>query len=481
MMPETQPAPPSPSAATDGLNWRVVHGVVVVLVLALFLFSLRTLLNPFLLFLLFLFLASPQAGSRQHTLLVSAVGMLTLFWLLQTTGFLLAPFFLALGLAYVQHPLVGRLERRGVSRTLAVFLLAIPFIGVIALVVGVGIPALAGEVADFVRNLPAIIQGATTWAELQLTKLARLNIPGVDTEALTERVRSVRPEAVAAYLQERQAQLARTAWQGVLGVGRGVSSVLTLLSYVFLTPILVFYLLRDWRRIEAGLAGLVPPGQRGRVLGFFREYDRLLSGYLRGQFLAAGIVGVLTWLGFLIAGFPYALLLGVVAGVFNVIPYMGLVVSLVPALVIALFSGAVVSSLIKIAVVFVVVQILDGSVLGPKIVGEAVGLHPVWVILALAISGFFFGFVGLLIAVPLAVLVKLLLVSALTRYRGSVLFRGGEAELATGEPIGPVTVAPAPAAPVVLPPETLPPPPPPSDGDPPSGGGRARWWHRRRP
>ncbi|HEX2191050.1 MAG TPA: AI-2E family transporter [Longimicrobiaceae bacterium] len=434
-MPDTQ----NPDAATapDGFSWRTIHAVVVVIVLALFLFSLRALLNPFLLFLLFLFLVSPSAGSRHYVVLVSAATVLTLIWLLETTGFLLAPFFLALVLAYIQHPLVSRLERRGVSRTLAVFLLAVPAIGVIALVLGVGIPALGEQVAAFIRNVPGYIQAATLQVERWRVLLERRDFPLLDEDALILRLRSIQPEAVMAYLQERQAQLGRAAWQGALGVGRGVSTVLTLLSYVFLTPILTFYLLRDWAGIQHNLAGLVPPAQQGRVLGFFREYDRLLSGYLRGQFLAAAIVGVLTWIGFWVVGFPYALLLGVVAGVFNVIPYMGLVASLVPALVIALFSGSVLLSLGKIALVFAVVQVLDGSVLGPRIVGEAVGLHPVWVILALAVAGSFFGFVGLLIAVPLAVLVKLLLASALARYRGSAVFQGGEARIATGEPVAP--------------------------------------------
>jgi predicted PurR-regulated permease PerM len=433
-MPDSQIPPATPVA--EGLHWRTIHAVTVVFVLALFLFSLRTLLNPFILFLLFLFLVSPSTGSRHYALLVSATGILTLVWLLETTGFLLAPFFLALVLAYIQHPLVSRLERRGLSRTLAVFLLAVPGVVGIALVVMVGIPALGEQIAAFITNVPGYLQAFTLQVERWQATLQRRDLPYLDEEALLARLRAIQPEAVMAYLQERQAQLARAAWQGVLGVGRGVGSVLSLLSYVFLTPILTFYLLRDWGHLQGSLAGLVPAGQQGRVLGFFREYDRLLSGYLRGQFLAAAIVGVLTWLGFLVLGFPYALLLGVVAGVFNVIPYMGLVASLVPALVIALFSGSVLLSLGKIALVFAVVQVLDGSVIGPRIVGEAVGLHPVWVILALAVSGYFFGFVGLLIAVPLAVLVKLLLASALTRYRGSTLFTGG-AKLATGEPVGP--------------------------------------------
>ncbi|HVH11567.1 MAG TPA: AI-2E family transporter, partial [Longimicrobium sp.] len=298
-----------------------------------------------LLFFLLVFLFQPYAGTRHHLLTVSATGFLTFVWLLDTTGFLLAPFVLALVLAYVLHPLV-------------------------------------------------------------------------------ERMRAIQPDAVMAWLQQRQTAIVRGVWTGILGVGKGVGAVLSLLSYVFLTPILIFYLLRDWRSIERRLGELVPAPYRDRVVGFASEYDRLLARYLRGQLLAAGIVGVLTWLGFLIAGFPYALLLGVVAGVFNIIPYMGLVASLIPALFIAVFSANPLMALLKIAIVFAVVQALDGSVIGPRVVGEAVGLHPVWVLLALAVSGYFFGFVGLLIAVPLAVLVKLLLTSALARYRASSLFRG---------------------------------------------------------
>ena len=305
------------------------------------------------------------------------------------------------------------------------FLLAVPGIILLGLLFGVGIPALTAQVANFIQNVPRYIQGVTLRVERWQLMLERRDLPYVDEDALLARLRSVRPEAVAAYLQERQSALAAAAWRGVLGVGRGVSSLLTLLSYVFLTPILVFYLLRDWDRVTGSLAGLVPPGQQERVLGFFREYDRLLAGYLRGNFLESAIVGVLTWLGYWALGVPYALLLGVIAGVFNVIPYMGLIVSVIPAIVIALFTANILLSLGKVFLVFIVVQLLDGSYIGPKIVGEAVGLHPVWIILALSMAGYFFGFVGLLLAVPLAVLVKLLLASALTRYRGSVLFRGG--------------------------------------------------------
>jgi predicted PurR-regulated permease PerM len=414
---------PNPVDAAP-FNWRAWHAVVVLVVLGFFMMSIRSILNPFILFFLLVFLIQPYSGTRHHLLTVSAAGMLTFIWLLDTTGFLLAPFVLALVLAYVMHPLVARMERRRISRTLATFILALPALGILALIIFVAIPALSAQIAEFIRGAPALLQTATLRMEAWQAQLQSRDLPWLDEAVVLERMRAIQPDAVMAWLQARQSAIAAGIWSGVLGVGKGVGAILTLLSYVFLTPILIFYLLRDWRSIGERLRELVPAPYRDRVVGFASEYDRLLARYLRGQLLAAGIVGVLTWLGFLIAGFPYALLLGVVAGVFNIIPYMGLVASLVPALVIAIFSASPLLSLLKILIVFAVVQVLDGSVIGPRVVGEAVGLHPVWVLLALAVSGYFFGFVGLLIAVPLAVLVKLVLTITLERYRGSSLFRG---------------------------------------------------------
>ncbi len=394
------------------------------MVLGFFLYSLRSILNPFVLFLLLLLLVSPQAGSRYHLLVVSSAAVLLVIWLLNTTGFLLAPFILALVLAYVLHPLVERIEHRGPPRWAAILLLVLPALAVLAGAIAFGVPRLSEQIAELISSFPSLVDSAAGYLEGARSGLSRRDFPFVDEDALLLRLQTLSPEAVIAYLQERQAALASSVWSGILGAGRGLGTLLTVLGYIFLTPMLTFYLLRDWEQLTTRLAALVPPSYQKGVLGFLRRYDVLLSRYLRGQLIAAAAVGVLTGVFFALLGFPNALLLGVVAGVFNVVPYLGLIASLIPALIIAVFSGAIVASLLKIALVFAVVQTLDGSVIGPRIVGESVGLHPVWVILALAVSGAFWGFVGLLIAIPLAVLVKLLVIWALARYEGSRLFRG---------------------------------------------------------
>ena len=213
----------------------------------------------------------------------------------------------------------------------------------------------------------------------------------------------------------------------MLGIGRGIGAVLTVVGYFVLLPILTYYLLRDWDALRERIEELLPRAYRDRVVAMAVEYDRLLGRYLRGQVLLASCVGVIIGLGFWVTGFPYALLLGLLAGILNFVPYLGLIASLLAAMLIALFSGHFLGGLLKIAIVFGVEQVLE-SILGPRIVGQSVGLHPVWVILSLALFSFFFGFVGLLLAVPAAVFLKLVLAAALRRYQVSRWFRGEPAE-----------------------------------------------------
>ncbi|MFO7260304.1 MAG: AI-2E family transporter [bacterium] len=405
-------------------EWRLVYGAAVLLVVGLFLYQVQAVLSPIVLFLLFLLLAVPYAGTRLHRLAVVGMSVLAALWLLRTTGFLLAPFILALVLAYILDPAVDALERRRVPRTLAVLLLALPAVGALVLAAVFGVPALGRQVDALITQAPVLLDRLARWVEALLDRLIRVDIPGLREDVLLAHVRAFEPEQLVAALQERQAEIARRAGAAVLGVGRGIGTALTIIGYVVLTPVLAFYLLKDYDKIIARLRLLIPLSRREEWLAFLAEYDTLLSRFMRGQVAAAAIVGVLTWLGLFALGFPYAGLVGVVAGVFNLVPYLGLIVSLVPAVIIALLTGNVLASLLKVAVVFGVVQFLDSSVTGPRIVGGSVGLHPVWVMLAIAMGGFFFGFVGLLIAIPAALLVKLLLRSALEKYQRSAWYTG---------------------------------------------------------
>ncbi|TFH62199.1 MAG: AI-2E family transporter [Gemmatimonadales bacterium] len=409
--------------------WRAFQAAAVLLVLGFFLFSLgrpetHFFLSPFVLFWMLMAVLMPFRGMPGRSGIVGLSAVMTLLWILDTTGFLLAPFVLALILAYMLDPLVDRMESRRVGRSLAILLLILPVLVLLGVALIVGLPALATQIGEIIQDTPEFLTRLADWLEVVQERLLLVDIPLLEEDVLLEWLRSVDAGAIMAFLDERKEVIVSGIWSGVLGFGRGLGSFFTIIGYTVLTPVLTYYLLRDYDGLKAKAAELIPVRSRKGVLSVAKEYDHLLSRYLRGQITVALILGVITTLGLLVFRFPNAILLGVLVAVFSVVPYLGLVLSLIPALFIALVSGNVGFSLLTIAFVYGGSQILEGAVISPRIVGESVGLHPVWVVLALAVSGFFLGFVGLLIAVPLAVGVKLLVVRGVQRYRESELFQG---------------------------------------------------------
>ena len=405
-------------------EWPSIYVAVVALCALAFLFSVKSVLSPIVAFIVLMMLISPWAGSRMHLLIVTASTSVLFLWLLETLGSLLAPFILAFVLAYILDPLVDRLERRGMRRGLAVLIVFVPVIVLVAVAAIFGVPALAQQISLLIDQIPTALQRGINWFEGVRARLLASNLPFLKGEALARALDSFSPERVSEYIAARQAEIGGRIWSGVIGVGKGISIALGIIGYFVLTPVLTVYLLKDFDKLIARAAGLIPRDRRETWIPFMREYDRLLASYLRGQVIAGLIVGVLTFLGLWIAGFPYPGLVAVVAGVFNVIPYLGLIVSAIPAIIIALLSGDIAASFMKVGIVFAIVQTIDSTITGPRIVGESTGLHPVWVILALAVGSSFFGFTGLLLAMPAAVFIKLLVRNAVARYRESRVFEG---------------------------------------------------------
>jgi len=413
------------SEGSQQLNpWSAVQAAAAILVLGVFLFATREVLNPVFLFLLLWALLLPFRGREGYSTLVTVAGLVTLTWLLSTTGSLLAPFVLSMVLAYALDPLVDALGRKGVSRTPAILLLGIPALGALAVLFLVLLPAALQQLGEVIQEVPVFFQRLAAWVEASQERLLSVNLPLLDEEALLEQLRSVDSDAVVSFVQERREAVGSWLWSSVLGVGRGIGSMFTVLGYVALTPVLTFYLLRDWDGLTAAVADLFPKNRREQLVSFAVEGNHLVSRYLRGQVTVAILIGVLTGIGLGITRFPYAATLGLIVAVFSIVPYLGLILSLIPAVFIALVSGSVVVSLLKVGVVYGAAQLLEATVISPKVVGDSVGLHPVWVVLALALGGFFFGFVGLLIGVPAAAVTKLLIVGGLERYRASYFYRG---------------------------------------------------------
>lgn len=404
------------------VTWALLFGF--------FIWMIRGVLSPLVLFLALAYLLSPWFGTGLYRRMILTLGILTLLWLVSVAGSVLAPFALALVLAYVADPIVDRLERGRLGRAWGAFLVLL--VAVLAIVLGIVllVPIVAGQGAQFLEDLPRMVEEFQGWYRAQVTRLEQSQLPIVRDIAF-ERALEIDDQDVNTFLAE-QVQRIQPSWGAAMGFGRGLQTAMTILGYVVLTPVLTFYLLRDFPSLQAWGRKALPPDRRERAVGFLKEYDLLLGEYLRGQLLVALFVGLATGIGFWIVGFPNSVLLGVVAGVFNIVPYLGMIVSLIPALIIAIVTPPLWLSLLKVAAIFFAVQSLDAYVLSPKIVGERVGLHPVWVMLAIIGFGTFFGIIGLLIAIPLAVLIKLLVYRGARAYQESVYYRTPD------EPGGPV-------------------------------------------
>lgn len=391
------------------------------LLYVLLLISLRDILTPPLVLPLVIVALWPireRAGIRTA---MGIAGLLTLIWGLKLYGGLLGPFLLALALAYVMSPLVARLERRRVPRGLGILLVALP--PVIAMIV---IAMLAGP--QLWTQAVAVVNAVPRFATTILGFLdgVRLRLEGLSFLTLEQRTWLHDLDADQfAYLLQQNAEglLQRLAGWGVAFL-RQLGTIVGFLGYLVVTPVVAFYLLRDWRPLLESMEGLIPPAHRPGVVAFIEEYDRSLGRFFRGQLIEAAIVAALTSIGLALLGVRTALLLGIIAGVFNLIPYIGIAISLIPALVVALTMPSPLDGLLRVGSVFAVVQFIDGSVTGPRIVGGSVGLHPVVMMLALAFGGALLGFAGLLLAVPLAVLGRMLGIRILERYRASEMYVG---------------------------------------------------------
>jgi predicted PurR-regulated permease PerM len=197
-----------------------------------------------------------------------------------------------------------------------------------------------------------------------------------------------------------------------------------LISLVVITPLVSFYLLRDWDRIVERIDAYLPRGSAPAIHDQFGKIDRTLAGFIRGQATVCLILGAFYAVGLSLVGLEFGLLIGLGTGLISFIPYFGMMVGLAVGISVALAQFSGLGSVALVAAVFAVGQVAEGNFLTPKLVGDRVGLHPVWVIFALLAGGTLFGFTGILLAVPAAAVIGVLVRFTLESYRDSRLYEG---------------------------------------------------------
>ncbi len=323
-------------------------------------------------------------------------------WLVYLLAPILTPFVAAALFAYLGDPLADRLERLRLPRSAAVVtVFVLTFLVVALLVILIG-PLVQKQVAALVQALPGIAQ-----------KVEQVWLPRV-TDVLGIEVGD--DIGIGAFLARYSEMAGEWGGKLLMGVSKGGSAVMTAVISLFLIPILTFYMLRDWDGIMLRLGSLVPVSQQETVFSLARETDEMLGAFLRGQVLVMIALSVLYTIGLSISGVEYALAIGVVSGLVSFVPYLGLVFGITLASLTVVLEPAPLWPLVGVIATFTVAQLIEGSVLTPKLVGDQIGLHPVIVIFAIAAGGQLFGFFGILLALPAAAVLSVLTRFAYDRY-----------------------------------------------------------------
>jgi predicted PurR-regulated permease PerM len=344
-----------------------------------------------------------------------------LAWVVYRLAPVITPFVVAAGLAYLGDPLVDRLEklrlfRWQVNRTVAVIGVFILITALLGLVLLILLPMLRDQVESLAVKAPEMFEWTVGTALPWLQAKFGFSLYELDPESLTE--------ALKAYWKE-----VSTALLSVIGsVSRGGQAVMHWLMNLVLIPVVTFYLLRDWDKLIHGVRTLIPRKSEAVVSTLFREVDEVLSAFIRGQLMVMFALGLVYSVGLWLIDLDLALIVGLTAGLLSIVPYLGTFVGVLAAVIAAVFQFQDVLHPVLVLVVFAVGQSLESMVLTPKLVGDHIGLHPVAVIFAVLAGGQLFGFLGILLALPVAAALNVLVKYLHLKYQESGLYGGDTAK-----------------------------------------------------
>jgi predicted PurR-regulated permease PerM len=350
---------------------------------------------------------------NKNLFLISLILFLVVCVLVYFSRRVLAPFMIAFALAYLLDPLVDRMSSsKHVSRTASVLFLMGAFFMLVVLAGIFLVPILSMQTENLVRDIPVYI--------------------GVVQDGLSpllEMVRGLNPEKVEELLNEGLSRFGELPMKALQFSGKllwgsisNLFNIILMVANLVIIPVVMFYLLRDFDDITKKLLALVPPRFQEKTKETVLEIDEVLSSFVRGQLMVVGLMGVMYAIGLFLCDTPMSLSLGLMAGLVNLVPYLGLVLGFVPAALLTFMHTQEWSSVLGVAGVFAFVQAMEGMVITPRVVGESIGLHPVAVIFAVLLGGELFGLVGMILGVPTVAVLNVLVSRGLLQYKKSPFY-----------------------------------------------------------
>ena len=311
------------------------------------------------------------------------------------------PLLIAVAVVYLLNPLVSALERRGVARVAGAGIVYLLFLCIVALVVSLLVPLVTRQVSSVIDHFPDYLADGQALVRDVAARFGQEPNFRLDADHVRDWLSAgENRQAVTRYLT---------------GLRSVTNSVISGLIIIVLGPVMAFYLLVDLPRLNRGAMALIPPGRREEIRGLMDRIGQAVGGFFRGQLLVALFVGVASSIGLWAIGLPFWLLVGMVAGIFNLVPLVGPFIGGGLAVIIALVSGQPLKA-VWAALVLLVVQQIDNHLISPNVMGRTVQLHPVVVMLALLVGASFAGLFGMLVIVPLVAVAKIVFLFIWSRY-----------------------------------------------------------------
>ncbi|MBQ4400050.1 MAG: AI-2E family transporter [Alphaproteobacteria bacterium] len=350
-----------------------------------------------------------QEVNNQRLLLILAVLLITggLLYMLRSV---LLPFVVGIVVAYFLDPAVNRMVKTlKISRSWATTLILGGFLLILLPIIALLGSMAFSQISDFLSNLPQHIDGSVKKVKFWLEQ-AKEYIPALGTGNFSN------------LLQGHQGESVKPLVNVVKKIAENGFALVNVLSLLLISPVVAFYMLRDWHDFTAKIFALVPKKHKKAVTDGVEAVNRIISGYLRGQLMVCVVLGSFYSLGLWLVGLKLGVLVGFLAGMISFIPYVGSISGFLMAIVLVVSQYGTLPKILAVIAVFGVGQFLEGNFLTPKLVGENIGLHPVWVMFALLAGGVLLGLLGMIIAVPVAACIGVLLRFLVNRYKKSAIY-----------------------------------------------------------
>ncbi|MGH1402697.1 MAG: AI-2E family transporter [Alphaproteobacteria bacterium] len=340
------------------------------------------------------------------------VSSLVFVWVFKAV---LLPFVLGIAVAYLLNPIVNKLGQMGIARAPAAMMILGSFLILILGFIGAISPIIYREFIGFSDDLPGYIE-----------KITALLAPV--TAMLDEYIGGAEGQNVEDILKEHSGTAIKTARQIVTHLAAGGQAVVDMVSVAVFMPIVAYFMMKEWPLVIAWAQGLMPRHSKDTIMDLFKEIDKKISGFVRGQITVAVFLGVGYAIALTIAGLKYGFMIGLMSGLLSVIPMVGSAVGLIVSVAVAWFQSGDIMFMALIAGIFIGGQVIEGNFLTPKLVGDSVGLHPLWVFFALLAGGSVLGILGMFLAVPVAAVIGVLLSFLIYKYKQSAYYLDSEVE-----------------------------------------------------